>query len=237
MKHSVVQGSQNEPGVLLFLNDVAEEAEEDFNRWHQQQHLSERLAIPGFQMARRYQAVGGQPKYMVVYNCDSIDVLASSSYRHCLDHPTTWTRKVVPNFRNVLRSACRETWSTGTGIGGSVIIVQCQAIQGREQDARSYIRDSFGPNIMETDGMVRMSLWETESAITNSPSTEALLRGSADNYAQWVLFLENYDLLKTALALHTHILKCEGGSSGLLIGSWARYQLISAANASSPRTA
>ena len=61
------------PGVLLILNDVLTGMELEFNRWYQQQHIPERLAIDGFNAARRYQALGAQPAYMAVYECSSIE--------------------------------------------------------------------------------------------------------------------------------------------------------------------
>ena len=51
------------PGVLLILNDVLTGMELEFNRWYQQQHIPERLALAGFIAARRYQALGAQPAY------------------------------------------------------------------------------------------------------------------------------------------------------------------------------
>jgi hypothetical protein len=214
------------PGVLLILNDVLEGMEDEFNRWYQQQHLPERLSVTGFKRARRYMAVGGQPAYMAIYDCQSIDVLSSQAYRERLANPTEWTRKVMPSFRNMLRSACSETWTIGDGIGGSAIVVQCKPIRGREDDARRYIKDTLGPRLMQCNSMVKLSLWEADAAVTGGPSPEMALRGTPDNYAHWVLFIESFDLAEMALALHSQILACEGAQTGLLIGSWMRYQLI-----------
>lgn len=218
--------SADAPGVLLILNDVVEGTDDDFNRWYQQEHFPERLAIDGFRSGRRYQAVGGQPAYMAVYDCQSIDVLSSPAYKNRLANPTDWTKRIMPGFRNMLRSACRETWSTGDGVGGTAIVVQCQAIHGREDAARRFIKDTLGPRLMDTGRMIRMSLWEADAAVTGGSSTEMALRGAPDNNAHWVLFIESYDLAQMALALHTQILACEGAQTGLLIGSWTRYQLI-----------
>ncbi len=214
------------PGVLLVLNDVVKDMEDEFNRWYQEQHLGDRLGIDGFQRARRYRSVDGQPNYMAVFDCRSIDVLGSSAYRGRLASPTDWTKKVMPGFRNMQRSACRETWSTGDGTGGSAIVVQCKPVQGREADARRFIEEKFGPNLMLSNCTVRLSLWEADAAVTAVPSHEALLRGVQDSVADWVLFVECYDLGQMALALHTQILTGEGARTGLLIGSWMRYQLI-----------
>jgi hypothetical protein len=188
------------PGVLFVTNDVVASYEEEFNRWYQTQHVPERLAVPGFRTARRYRAVGGGPAYMAVYECDSIEVFASKIYQERLANPTEWTRKIMPGFRNMLRSACRETWSSGAGVGGSAIVIQCRPEPGREALARRFVKDRLAPELMQSASLVRMCLWEADSAYTGGASPEALLRGGVDKSADWVLFLESFDLKETASA-------------------------------------
>jgi hypothetical protein len=219
------KGSPEVPGVLLILNDVLAGMESEFNRWYQRQHLAERLAIDGFNAARRYQALGAQPAYMAVYECRSIDVLQSVAYRERLANPTTWTKKIMPGFRSTLRSACRETWALGEGIGGAAIVVQCKPVHGKENNARHFIKHHLGPRLMASDCLVRMALWESDDAITGDSNVEIALRGKLDNRVHWVLFMESYDLAQLALALHKQGLAGECAENGLLIGSWARYQL------------
>jgi len=219
------------PGVLLVLNDVAEAAEEEFNRWYQQQHIPERLGVPGFNTARRYHAVDGQPAYMAVYECESIEVLKSKVYLERLANPTDWTRKIMPSFRNMLRSACRETWSVGAGVGGGAFVVQCKPSQGRENAARRFVKATVAPGLMQSACLVRMALWEADAAITGGPSPEAILRGGADKSADWVLFLESYDPAKTASALEGKLSAAAATEAGLLIDPWRRYQLTYAAAA------
>ncbi|WP_151448346.1 DUF4286 family protein [Lacisediminimonas profundi] len=218
--------SGNAPGVLLVLNDILENVELEFNRWYLEQHLPERLAIDGFKRARRYKAVDGQPAYMTVYDCDSVQVLASPAYRERLANPTAWTNQIMPCFRNILRAACQESWSAGEGMGGAAIVVQCKPIHGMETEARQYITESLAPFLLQSDCVVRIALWEADAAITDQPCEEIDLRGAKDNGAHWILFIESYDLAQLALVLHSRILSGDGAASGLLIGSWLRYQLI-----------
>ncbi|HEY5291831.1 MAG TPA: hypothetical protein VIJ43_05910 [Burkholderiales bacterium] len=226
MKATFPNASSNPPGVLLVLNDVVEAAEEEFNRWYQQQHVPERLGVPGFETARRYRAIDGKPAYMAVYECESIDVLASKTYLERLANPTDWTKKVMPSFRNMLRSACRETWSAGAGVGGGAIVVQCKPIRGKEDAARRYVKDALAPGLMQSASLVRMALWEADAALTGGPSPEMALRGGSDKSADWVLFLESYDLAKTAPALDARASASAAAEHGLRFGSRTKYQLI-----------
>lgn len=213
-------------GLLLVMNDIPAELDEEFNRWYHEEHLAERLSLPGFLSARRYRAVGSQPAYMVVYKCETIDVLTSPSYRNVLDNPTETTRKILPRMQNVIRAACRETWTSGNAVGGNAIIIQCKAIEGREKDARRFIRDIFAERLKETGCMVSISLWESNAEMTAASNSETARRASPDHYADWVLLVESYDLMRLSLALHSEVLHCDGQRDGLLIGSLIRYQLM-----------
>ncbi|WP_156396957.1 DUF4286 family protein [Noviherbaspirillum sp. Root189] len=208
------------------MNDVPKGMEEEFTRWYHEEHLVERLALPGFLRARRYRSVDGQPNYMVVYDCQTVEVLRSAPYRQRLADPSPWTKKIMPHFLNMERSACRETWSSGMGTGGAAIVAHCKPIHGREEDARRFIREEFGPRLMRNACNVRIALWETDPAVTNVANVERELRPAADMVADWVLFIESTDLGQVALALHSQVMEGEGARTGLLLGSWLRYQLI-----------
>ena len=39
---------------------IAPEREAEFNRWYNEEHVPERLAIPGFRKARRFKAIGSE---------------------------------------------------------------------------------------------------------------------------------------------------------------------------------
>jgi hypothetical protein len=48
-------------GLLLVYSDVAAEHDAEFNRWYNEEHIPERLSIPGVLHTARYRAVAGGP--------------------------------------------------------------------------------------------------------------------------------------------------------------------------------
>jgi len=220
------QNSKKEvPGLLLVMSDIPRDLDQEFNQWYHEEHLEERLATPGFLSARRYRAVGSQPNYMVVYKCETIYALASSQYRKVLDNPTERTKHILPRMQNVIRAACRETWSSGDAVGGSAIIVQCKAVEGKERNARRFIKEILAERLRKSAGMVSMSLWESDAEVTEASNSETARRSSPDYYADWVLLVESYDPARLSLALQREALQCDSQRDGLLIGSLTRYEL------------
>src|SRR5271167_3654219 len=94
-------------GILAIFNNVAPGRESDFEEWFQHEHLAERLAVPGFLLGRRHEAVSGLPRYFNFYVTQSTDVLKSAAYLARLDNPTPMTRRTMSGiFKDMIRTVC-----------------------------------------------------------------------------------------------------------------------------------
>jgi hypothetical protein len=92
-------------GLLLFMTDIDPAHEDEFQRWYEEEHIPERMAIPGFITARRFRAIEGAPKYLAIYDLDSPDVLQSAAYRHMIGAgKTPWTKRMQSLFSNGRRN-------------------------------------------------------------------------------------------------------------------------------------
>ncbi len=84
-------------GLLLVYSDVAPENDEEYNRWYNEEHIPERLSIPGVLDAARYEAVQGGPKYLACYELDSHEAWYSDEWQKWLREPTEWSRRMSPS--------------------------------------------------------------------------------------------------------------------------------------------
>jgi hypothetical protein len=95
----------SKPGLLLMMTDIDPANEADFNRWYEEEHLEERMRIPGFINARRFTALEGGPKYLALYDLESPEVLQSAPYLNITGAGTSpWTRRLQPKFKNFKRN-------------------------------------------------------------------------------------------------------------------------------------
>lgn len=83
-------------GLLMVWADVPVDKEQEFNRWYNEEHLAERMAIPGFLSGARYEAFKGGPKHLAVYELESPAVLQSAAYKKVSENPTPWTKRSGP---------------------------------------------------------------------------------------------------------------------------------------------
>ena len=84
--------------------------ESALNDWWTNEHLPERLSIPGFMRARRYYARDDQTnrtKYLTFYEVSKLETLTSQPYMDKLNDPTQSTEKHLPTLATMHRSACK----------------------------------------------------------------------------------------------------------------------------------
>lgn len=104
--------AEKSPGLLLVMMEIPPEHEEEFNRWYNEEHLPERLSIPGFVRARRFRAIEGGPKYLALYDLESPDVLDTDEYKYWTgEGKTEWTEKILGRLSDFARNVYVEILS------------------------------------------------------------------------------------------------------------------------------
>lgn len=111
--------------AMLLSFDIEADAVDEHDRWHTHEHLPERLSIPGFLRGTRWiGTAAGQPRYMVVYEVESLATLASDAYLARLNDPTPWTARMMPHYRGMNRGLCAVLGSFGFGQGGVAALIR-----------------------------------------------------------------------------------------------------------------
>ncbi len=93
-------------GLLMALMEPDQSREEEFNDWYDFEHIPQMSAVPGFIGASRWVCVGGWPRYLAIYDLESIDVLSSDAYRQATGgNFTPWARRILGAVRGWRRVA------------------------------------------------------------------------------------------------------------------------------------
>jgi hypothetical protein len=67
-------------GFLLAMMEPSSSFEEEFQDWYDNEHVPERMAVPGFETGQRFVCQSGFPRYVAFYDLSSLDVLRSPAY-------------------------------------------------------------------------------------------------------------------------------------------------------------
>ena len=191
-------------GVLAVWNDVDPAHEDEFNDWYRRDHLPDRLAVPGFEDARRCVALAGGPRYAAFYTTRDLAVLSSAAYLERLQNPTDWTRRVMPWFRRMTRSACTIAASHGRGIGA---YVGCMWLgSGAAPETGEQLSAAVFPDLMGDPSLVRIQLWVADPERSQMQTAEAALRGAPDAMAARVVVIDglNEQAVERACELTAH---------------------------------
>ena len=168
----MAQANGETRGSLAIWKDCRAGHEAEFEHWYQTEHLQERLAIPGFRLGRRFEAVAGSPRYFATYVTDTPQVLTSAPYLARLNVPTPMTRKVMTEmFVDMTRTLCRRAARRGDCRGGFAVTARfTEAID------EPVLMASLDP-LSSGDGVACAELWTALAPDAGPVSTEEYLRG------------------------------------------------------------
>jgi hypothetical protein len=112
--------NQEAGALLVAMVDVDPSVDEaEFNRWYFEEHITERLACPGFLSAKRFRvvpgspsvpglpaegAVMGRPRYLALYEIVGTEALETSEYLSLDATASDRTKRMVAAMRSVVRN-------------------------------------------------------------------------------------------------------------------------------------
>src|SRR5437016_4091536 len=86
-------------GLLMVWVDIDPEHAAEFNRWYDEEHIAQLLAVPGFLSAGRYEALKGGPKYLALYEFEDPQVSESAPWAKARDS-NVWSNQVRAFMRH-----------------------------------------------------------------------------------------------------------------------------------------
>jgi hypothetical protein len=181
--------------------DITPEVEAEFADWYFREHIPERVTLPGFLSGRRYTAPGGGPhKYLALYEATSKDVFASEAYRQRLNQPTEQTTRIMPHFRNFVRSVFDVRLDLGSQYGGSIATIRYASGSA----AVGWLESAALPALARRSGICRVRLLQADEAQSAPKTSEARMRdaGGGNAWAPWTICVESIgmDWLRPALS-------------------------------------
>jgi hypothetical protein len=162
----------------------------EFEDWHSHEHFPERMSIPGFLRGSRWASSEGGEGFFVLYELAAYETLTSAGYLARLNAPTTWSKKMMPHHRNMIRSQCRVVESFGGGVARSMMTLRLSPKQAHEESLHRYLKALFS-KIQTQPGITGAHL-----LLTQTPDVELTheqkIRGG-DAVADWIVLLAGYD--------------------------------------------
>jgi hypothetical protein len=125
------------PGILFAQMDSPPGEESEFHEWYDTEHIPDRLVLPGFVAAARYEVDGGSPRWMVVYEVDDLDAFEQPAYLTLKTDPSERTRHMLATMPAFSRFVCVEQTAVGARgegarLGVDAYVVPAERVEGFE---------------------------------------------------------------------------------------------------------
>ena len=214
-------------GLLMVWADVPADKEDEFNRWYNEEHLAERLSIPGFLSGARYEAVKGGPKHLASYELESPAVLESAAYMRVQAAPTPWTKRCGPQaiatnyIRNVYTLIHPKTVTAEVARSGPA-----PALQIGRMDVPPEIDDEFNtwyntiyvPNYEKVPGVIRGRRYR---AVVGTPTYLTYYEFEHAKVSESAAWLAQRDAAPQSLRIRPHM-RHTAGSPGIWVKTFER---------------
>jgi len=184
-------------GAVAIWHDIAPEGMDEFYAWHGEEHMPERVSIPGFHCGRRFMARQADLQFFNLYETQSPEVVRGSEYKARLDSPTPRTLSAVKHFRNVARSLCRvlvkhEVGESGTGQGGLMATLRYDVGEADEALHLDVFKQIIIPKLALSAGISSVSLLVADRVASGYVNAEQRARGAANLVPPIVLMVEGW---------------------------------------------
>jgi hypothetical protein len=178
-------------GVLIIWHGITPEGDQDMIRWHNTEHVPERVGVPGFLRGRRYRDADHPLQYLDLYETETVETIQSAPYLARLNDPTPWTRRVLPHFRDTVRLGCRVAKTLGRGQGGTLVTGRLHPVSGGLDTLRAWLTGPALDLLREPNGAMGIHVLETVAETTRIGTAEGKLKGGEVAPAEepWPLIL------------------------------------------------
>ncbi|EXJ58031.1 hypothetical protein A1O7_05454 [Cladophialophora yegresii CBS 114405] len=180
-------------GTMAFWADIDAEYVLKYQRWHNCEHMPERLSIPGFVEGRRYRALDDRSHFLMFYDTHSTSVLSSEAYMAALNKPTPWTREALTHFRNPTRGIFSRLTAVGRSRKFAAPYITSLRFDLPDEDTEAIYARSWVQAASEADNVERVGLYKAHVAIGDTGTSEQNVHGGGPGKQAYLVLIEESD--------------------------------------------
>ena len=209
-------------GLLMVWCEVPADKEADFNRWYNEEHLAERLAVPGFLSAARYEAVKGGPKHLAVYEVENAAVLESAAYKKVQANPTPWTKRCSPdvigttfirNIYTMIHPKALPPAVASAGMAPALQLGRMDVPPAVDAEFNEWSNGTYVPNYEKVPGVIRGRRYR---ALVGSPTYLTYYEFEHPKVSESAAWLAQRDAVPLSARMREHM-RHAPGSPGVYV--------------------
>jgi hypothetical protein len=141
---------------------------DDFFAWYEAEHVTGRLAMPGFRNAHRYVCEDDSEPGLLIYELDELGALSTEEYRELQAGTATTTQARMGALRQFVRVSGRVIQEHGEGSGPSpLIFVVAFAVPEQDLDELdSWYQEEHAPMLLKNQAWCGIRLVDVRESTT-----------------------------------------------------------------------
>lgn len=208
-------------GLMAFWASIRLANQPAYQRWHNTEHIPERVGIDGFLAGRRYRSTTDDERFLMYYDTVSPETLVGAPYLAALNRPTPRTTAALRWFEDPVRSVYR--WrdafvAADAGVAAAPVLV---VVRHAAPDAAATPDGSLG-ELAAALGARRIRRYALDAPGSTVATREASIHRADPGSLPTMLMIETLDL---ALMDDPQA----GSVAARAIGAWTRDGGVAAA--------
>ncbi|MBI2178943.1 MAG: hypothetical protein HYU38_11520 [Candidatus Tectomicrobia bacterium] len=163
--------------------NVPEAHREEFRRWHNCEHSTDRLEGPGYACLHRYMRAGGDGRHncLNVFEGENLEAFDSPYYLRSRNNPTPWTRQCMAFLKDTERSVCGLAASMGERPRYDAPFLYTVHVDppegpGSEAEAIAWYREEHFGRLFAVGGLLRARLFVRDERLSNEQTVETTIQ-------------------------------------------------------------
>ena len=185
--------SYDAQGMMAFWTDIDDQNLLEVQKWHNCEHMTERVSIPGFIVGRRYRGVDDAPTFFITYETRDTDVLQSDAYLQALNNSTPWTKHALTFFKNNIRNIYSRVAVTGTAPATEAsfnYVLRFNIEADDEEPTLDRLKADYLPEMAALPDVIRCRFYEIDEKISNIKTGEREIYGGGPGRQKYLLVVE-----------------------------------------------
>lgn len=208
-------------GLMAFWASIRLANQAAYQRWHNNEHIPERVGIEGFLAGRRYRSTTDDERFLMYYDTAAPEALVGAPYLAALNRPTPRTTVALRWFEDPVRSVYR--WqdafvAPGAGEAAAPVLVVVRHAAPVDVATRHAPLSALAASL----GARRIRRYSLDGPGSKVATREASIHQADPGSLPTMLMIETLDLALMDDA-------AAGSVAAQAIGAWTRDNGISAA--------
>tara|TARA_A100001037_G_C15154031_1_gene642386 strand:- start:14159 stop:14860 length:702 start_codon:yes stop_codon:yes gene_type:complete len=170
---------------------------EEFRKWHNCEHSTDRLEGPGFNLCLRYNSFNGTSEFRIlnIFEGKNLETFNSEYYLESRNNPTPWTQKCMSFVKDPIRVVYELTDSYGeiAKYQSPYIHTVLFNLEGSKDIFLKNLEEKIKRNLLQSKNFSRFRIWSKNKELSEGKTKESEIQGNSASKHDYLLFSEIED--------------------------------------------